>query len=208
MRELGACSVSHFSASSAAMQPVPAAVTAWRNTLSCTSPAANTPGTDVRVLPGSVRDIAFAVQIELAREHRSVRRVPDGDEHAIHVQRGCLSVRRLRRRTPVTTAGVPPPVISSTTVSQMTSTFGCSNNRRCRIFSARSAVAPVDQRHPVGMVREVERFLDRGVAAADHGDRLAAVEEAVAGGAGRYAAALVGSFPTAGQASAPARRSR
>ena len=28
------------SASSAAMQPVPAAVTAWRNTLSCTSPAA------------------------------------------------------------------------------------------------------------------------------------------------------------------------
>src|SRR5262249_29026081 len=37
------------SASNAAMQPVPAAVTAWRNTLSCTSPAANTPGTRVRV---------------------------------------------------------------------------------------------------------------------------------------------------------------
>ena len=36
------------------MQPVPAAVTAWRNTLSCTSPAANTPSTVVRVLPGSV----------------------------------------------------------------------------------------------------------------------------------------------------------
>ena len=31
---------SHFSASSAAMQPVPAAVTAWRKILSCTSPAA------------------------------------------------------------------------------------------------------------------------------------------------------------------------
>ncbi len=34
------CPASHFSASSAAMQPVPAAVTAWRKTLSCTSPAA------------------------------------------------------------------------------------------------------------------------------------------------------------------------
>ena len=34
------------------MQPVPAAVTAWRQTLSCTSPAANTPLTDVRVVPG------------------------------------------------------------------------------------------------------------------------------------------------------------
>ena len=37
------------------MQPVPAAVTAWRNTESCTSPAAKTPGTDVRVVPGSTR---------------------------------------------------------------------------------------------------------------------------------------------------------
>ena len=34
------CPASHFSASSAAMQPVPAAVTAWRKILSCTSPAA------------------------------------------------------------------------------------------------------------------------------------------------------------------------
>ena len=34
------CPASHFSASSAAMQPVPAAVTACRKTLSCTSPAA------------------------------------------------------------------------------------------------------------------------------------------------------------------------
>jgi len=42
------------SASSAAMQPVPAAVTAWRNTLSCTSPAANTPGMAVAVESGLV----------------------------------------------------------------------------------------------------------------------------------------------------------
>ena len=36
------------------MQPMPAAVTAWRNTLSFTSPAANTPGTEVAVLSGAV----------------------------------------------------------------------------------------------------------------------------------------------------------
>ena len=36
-----------------AMQPLPAAVTAWRKILSCTSPAA-TPGTLVTVLFGAV----------------------------------------------------------------------------------------------------------------------------------------------------------
>ena len=40
------------SASSAAMQPVPAAVTAWRQTQSWTSPAAKTPSTLVCVVPG------------------------------------------------------------------------------------------------------------------------------------------------------------
>ncbi len=42
----------------------------------------------------------------------------------------------------------------------------------------------------MAVVGEVERFLDRGVAAADHRDLLAAVEEAVAGRAGRGALAL------------------
>ena len=44
----------NFSASSAAMQPIPAAVTAWRNILSLTSPAANTPGMPVSVESGRV----------------------------------------------------------------------------------------------------------------------------------------------------------
>ena len=37
------------------MQPMPAAVTAWRKTLSLTSPAANTPGIAVAVESGRVR---------------------------------------------------------------------------------------------------------------------------------------------------------
>src|SRR5690349_515207 len=42
------------SASSAAMQPMPAAVTAWRKIRSFTSPAAKTPGMAVAVLSGLV----------------------------------------------------------------------------------------------------------------------------------------------------------
>ena len=45
----GACCSRKRCASSAAMQPVPALVMAWRYTWSCTSPAANTPGTLVCV---------------------------------------------------------------------------------------------------------------------------------------------------------------
>ena len=47
-------SASQRSASSAAMQPMPAAVTAWRHTSSVTSPAANTPGMLVTVEFGAV----------------------------------------------------------------------------------------------------------------------------------------------------------
>src|SRR3546814_8971984 len=50
-------------------------------------------------------------------------------------------------------------------------------------------VAAVDQRHIVAMVGQVQRLLDRGVAATDHHDLLAAIEEAVAGRAGRDALA-------------------
>jgi hypothetical protein len=49
-------------------------------------------------------------------------------------------------------------------------------------------VAAVHDVHLRGDVREVERLLDRGVAAADARDLLAAVEEAVAGGAAAHAA--------------------
>ena len=50
----GSCAASQRSASSAAMQPSPAAVTAWRKTWSATSPAAKTPSMLVAVEPGLV----------------------------------------------------------------------------------------------------------------------------------------------------------
>ncbi len=45
------------------------------------------------------------------------------------------------------------------------------------------------QQHLAGDIGEIERLFDRGIAAADHDHLLAAVEEAVAGGAGRHAVA-------------------
>ena len=55
-------------------------------------------------------------------------------------------------------------------------------------------VAAVDQGDLAGDVGQVQRFLDRGIAAADHRHFLVAVEEAVAGGAGRHALAHEGFF--------------
>ncbi len=51
-------------------------------------------------------------------------------------------------------------------------------------------VAAMDQRDLRGEVGQEQRLFDRGVAAADHHDLLAAIEEPVAGGAGRDAEAL------------------
>ena len=66
----------------------------------------------------------------------------------------------------------------------------------------------MDQRDLGGEIGEIERFLDRRVAAADDHDLLVAEEEAVAGGAGRDAEALEGLLATAGRASSPGRRWR
>ena len=52
--------------------------------------------------------------------------------------------------------------------------------------------APVNDSDTLGEVGEVERLFDRRIAAADHRDILAAIEEAVASSAGRHAEAHEG----------------
>jgi hypothetical protein len=52
-------------------------------------------------------------------------------------------------------------------------------------------VTAVNHGDGLGEVGQEQGFLDGGVAAADHHDLLAAIEEAVAGGAGRDAEALI-----------------
>ena len=59
-------------------------------------------------------------------------------------------------------------------------------------FLRLEGVAAVHQGDVAGDVGQVQRFFDGGVAAADHGDVLVLVEEAVAGGAAGYALAHEG----------------
>ncbi len=61
-------------------------------------------------------------------------------------------------------------------------------------FLRAQLVATVDQVHFFGDVGQVQRFLDRGVAATDHGDHLIAIEEAVTGRAGGNTLAGEGFF--------------
>ena len=70
------------------------------------------------------------------------------------------------------------------------------------------AVAAMHDRDLGGEIGEVERLLDRGVAAADDHDLLVAEEEAVAGGAGRHAEALECLLGRQPEPLAPARLSR
>jgi hypothetical protein len=52
-------------------------------------------------------------------------------------------------------------------------------------------VAPVNQRHRLGEIGEIKRFLDGRIAAADDDHVLAAIEETVAGRAGRNAKPMI-----------------
>ena len=91
----------------------------------------------------------------------------------------------LFRRTPVTP--LASPSTSSRVVFQCRRTLpfsALSNSLSWRIFLRTQLVATVDQVDFLGDVGQVQRFLDGGIAAADHLNHLVAVEEAVAGGAG------------------------
>ena len=69
-------------------------------------------------------------------------------------------------------------------------------------------IAAMDQRHLCAEAREEVGFFHGGIAAADHHDLLAAVKEAVAGGAGTDAVADQLLLDSAAPASAPKRRRR
>ena len=58
-------------------------MTACRNTLSLTSPAANTPGIAVAVESGRGQDIAVGIERQLAGDQLGHRRVADRDKDAV-----------------------------------------------------------------------------------------------------------------------------
>ncbi|MNS87600.1 hypothetical protein D3C72_1215480 [compost metagenome] len=134
-------------------------------------------------------DVAV-VHVQLAFEDARVRLVADGDEDAMHGERFDLAVDgRLDVQTRHA-AFVARHFVQSVVIFQHNLAFGnlgvqaVDQNR----FRA-ELVAAMDQRDFIGDVRQVQRFFDGCVAAADNGHFLVAVEEAVAGGAGGNALA-------------------
>src|SRR6202023_1431982 len=151
---------------------------------------------------GPSDDIAVGVERELAREDAGDRRVADGDEDAVGRHDRALpgpgiddahagDARRLPVADDLLDDAVPDDAY-----------FGIGEKARLQDLFRAELVAAVDQGDAGSVVGEVERLLDRGVAAADHHDLAAAEEEAIAGGAGRDAEAA--KFLLAGDAE-PAR---
>src|SRR5262249_6591284 len=132
---------------------------------------------------GRGEDVAVLVQVELTLEQLGVRRVPDRDEDARHRQlsdRTRLDVAQLQR----VDASVAADVLDDAVPVEVDLRV----RERAVLHDLRSAelFATVYQRHLVGKTREKVGLFERGVAAADDCDLVAAEEETVARRARRY----------------------
>ena len=109
----------------------------------------------------------------------------DGDEHAVDRQLRALAGRWLRSTIADDLARSGVVHLLDFALFQMNAIFGLANALSCMIFDARSVSRRWIDRDLRGELRQEDRLLHRGVAAADDGDRLAAEEVAVARRAGR-----------------------
>jgi hypothetical protein len=134
-------------------------------------------------------DVAV-VHVQLAFEDAGVRLVADGDEQAVHGHIGDGAVVGRLDLDAGDAAVVAHHFLQRVVVLDDDLAFGDLGVQAVdQDRLGAELVAAVDQRDLGGDVRQVQRLLDGGVAAADHGHFLAAIEEAVAGGAGRHALA-------------------
>src|SRR5258706_2386968 len=132
-------------------------------------------------------DVALGAHVELALEQLGRRRVADRDEHAVDrqlAQRPALEVAQPPARDPGRIAAAQNLVERAVPYDL---DLRIVEQPRLENFFRAQRIAPVHQRDRRGVVGQVQRLLDRGVAAADHHDRAVAEEEAVAGRTGRDA---------------------
>src|SRR3977135_3122611 len=125
------------SASRAAMQPRPAAVTACRQVSSATSPAANTPGTEVAVEFGATSTYPDGFSLTWPSTSSVAGAWPIAMKTPSAGTSVSLPLLTFFRRTWVTLAGLSVPRISSMALSQTTLILGFLNSRSCRMRSAR-----------------------------------------------------------------------
>ena len=173
------------------MQPVPAAVIGLPVAVVLRRRRRRTrPARWSRSCPACVHDVAVLVHLELAVEERRCsargRSRRTGPRPASVALSPVLTLRDARRPSTVSRRRAPRrrPCPSTNVDLRVV--------ERALLHDLRGAqlVAAVHDRHLVGELGEEGRLLHRRVAAADHDDVLVAEEEAVAGRAGRDAAAL------------------
>ena len=142
---------------------------------------------------GAAGDLDVAVvHGQLALEQAGVRRVADGDEDAGNIQLPRLPVRRAGQTRAGDARGVAKHFCQGVVPHHLHGApIGAFEQPVLQHLLRPQGVAPMHDVDAAGDVGEVERFFHGGVAAADHGDRLVAEEEAVAGRAGAHAAPFV-----------------
>ncbi len=123
---------------------------------------------------------------QLAFEQRGIRGVADGDEHAVYLDLVAAAIVVLQAR-----AGhahvVAQDFIQGSVQLELDLAFGNAGMQLVdQDLLGAEGIAAVHQGYLAGDVGQVQRLFNGRVAAANHRDRLVAVEEAIAGGAGRY----------------------
>src|SRR5215510_2717752 len=135
-------------------------------------------------------DVARGLHIQLLHEQLGGGGVADGDEYAVRrvlaaragfdvAQNDAFHLQRVLLAQNLVQHGVPDhgnfPILEQTILQNL--------------FCA-ECIAPVHERDARSEIGEEQRLLDRGIAAADHQDLFAAIEEPITGGASGYAIAL------------------
>src|SRR4029077_9346803 len=135
-------------------------------------------------------DVARGLHVQLPDEKLGGGRVANGDEYAVRSPLG--------ERARFDVAQDHALHFERALFARYLLEDGVPNHRNLRMLEQAilqnllraEAIAPVNDGNGSGEIGQEERFLDRGIAAADHQHLLAAVKEAVAGGAGGNAIAL------------------
>src|SRR6185312_7607541 len=135
-------------------------------------------------------DVAVGIEVELALEQLGRGLVADGDERAFDLDSADLAGALAADVEADQGFGVAAADELDHLAIPDHSDLLVGEEAVLEDLLGAERVAAMDQGDVMAMVGHVERFLDGGVAATDHRDLLAAVEEAVAGRAGRGAPAL------------------
>src|SRR5437773_7905880 len=159
-------------------------------------------GRSGKTLAPAAGDEVAVFHLELAGEELGIRRMPDGDEQPFRgdlapgaaLQISCLHAGHA--------ALVAEHFLDDVVEQQRDRALGDGLHQLVHHdFLGAELFAAVDQHHMAADVRQVERLLDRGIAAAHYHDVLALVEKAVAGRACRNAATHV--LPLRGEPQLP-----